>query len=171
MSTSDWIRPLHRPRATLEWSYALFFWFFRAATCGTKHFLRELGDSSPSCVFHGNLDGVIKEDSPLGPGDVSVFFARLGECHARLSEPLLHFACNNLLEPFIPNTFQYHEWDHVWCSWPRCDSYPSAWQSRCRVLPAGICRTTCLSVPPSLSPHSSKNQSFQSIPVPLSSIL
>lgn len=31
-------------------------------------------DSSPSCVFHGNLDGVIEEDNPLGPGEVSVFF-------------------------------------------------------------------------------------------------
>lgn len=63
-----------------------------------------------------------------------------GECNAWLSEPLLQFARNNLLEPFIPNTFRYHERDHV------SAAGPSGTRSLIsgRAAAVELCTTTCL---------------------------
>ncbi|KAL7375843.1 hypothetical protein ABVT39_025087 [Epinephelus coioides] len=45
--------------------------------------------SRPSCVFHGNLDRAVEEDSPLCPGEVSVFFHALE--NATLGFPSLYY--------------------------------------------------------------------------------
>lgn len=52
-------------------------------------------DRNSSCVFHGNLKGVIEEDSPICSGEVSVF-----SFHICRSDLPLYFACN-LLNPII----------------------------------------------------------------------
>lgn len=78
-------------------------------TCGTKRLLTEHACATveiraPQLCFPWEPSlsnwGVL----PLCPGGGIRVLPRLGECHAWLSEPLLHFACNNLLDLFNPQT-------------------------------------------------------------------
>lgn len=87
-------------------------------------------DLNPSCVFHGNLKGVIEEDSPLCPGEVSVFF-HTSE-NATFGFPIFYYTlhariCRTLLsqKPLVSWVGSYV------VQLPPWESYPSPWQSWC----------------------------------------